>query len=98
MERVVSLETAIETMYFLNNPERNITTIATETQLRYEDVIKDVFGVACESDLMMMIKFNKKFKDCICQEYGVTESEIRLDMIFRIATEEDIKQYNNRQH
>ncbi|MBS4175046.1 hypothetical protein [Bacillus sp. FJAT-49736] len=87
------MATAIETLYYLNNPERDITTIITETQLRYEDIIKEVFGVACESDLIMMIKFNKKFRDSICNKYGVTESEISLDMIFRIATEEDIKHY-----
>jgi len=89
------LATALETLYFLNNPERNITTIATETQLRYGDIIKDVFGVACENDLQMMIKFNKKFRDSICHEYKVTESEISLDMIFRIATKEDIEQNKN---
>lgn len=95
---MIWLATAIETLYFLNNPERNITTIATETQLRYEDIIKDVFGVACESDLIMMIKFNKKFRDSICHEYGVTDSEIRLDMIFRIATKDDVESYSTVKH
>jgi hypothetical protein len=77
-------------MYFLKNPERNITTIATETQLRYEGIIKEVFGVACERDLQMMLKFNKKFRDSICHEFGVSENEINLNMIFRIATKNDL--------
>ncbi|QQZ08693.1 hypothetical protein [Heyndrickxia vini] len=79
-----------ETMYYLNNPERHIIMLASETQLKYEGIIKEIFGVACESDLQMMIKFNKGFKESICHEFGVDENKITLSMVFRQATNEDL--------
>lgn len=82
-------------MYYIKNPERNISKIATESQLRYEGIIKDVFGVACKSDIQMMIKFNKGFRESICNEYGIEENEITLSLIFRIATKQDLIEYES---
>ncbi|WP_040208881.1 hypothetical protein [Neobacillus jeddahensis] len=84
------MENAIETVYFLENPEKNIIKFATGTQLRYEDVIKEVFGVACINDLHMMIQYNKSFQTSICNCYGISEKKITLDKIIRVASKTDL--------
>jgi hypothetical protein len=84
------MENTIETVYRLENPEKNIIKFATGTQLRYEDVIKDVFGVACINDLHMMIQYNKSFQTSICNSYGISEKKITLDKIIRIASRADM--------
>ncbi|WP_338469397.1 hypothetical protein R4Z10_11225 [Niallia sp. XMNu-256] len=80
----------IETIYFLENPETSKTAFATGSQLQYEDTIKDVFGVACLHDLSMMIQYNKGFQTSICESYGVTENEVKLDLVLRVATKTDL--------
>lgn len=82
----------IETIYYMENPETEQTAFATGTQLKYEDIIKDVFGVACIQDLSMMIQYNKNFQTSICQSYGVLENEVSLDMILRVASKMDLLQ------
>jgi hypothetical protein len=89
-ERMFSLEYEIETIYYLENPETEQITFATGSQLRYDDIIKDVFGVASIHDLPMMIQYNKGFQSCICKSNGVTEDEITLEMIVRIASKLDL--------
>ncbi|MFJ7726397.1 hypothetical protein ACIQXV_09550 [Neobacillus sp. NPDC097160] len=84
------MENSIETVYFLENPEKNIIKFATGTQLRYEDVIKEVFGVACINDLHMMLQYNKSFQTSICNSYGISEKKITLDKIIRIASKTDM--------
>ena len=84
------MENTIETVYRLENPEKNIIKFATGTQLRYEDVIKEVFGVACINDLHMMIQYNKSFQTSICNSYGISEKKITLDKIIRIASKADM--------
>ncbi|PFN96070.1 hypothetical protein COJ85_24680 [Bacillus sp. AFS076308] len=84
------MENTIETVYRLENPEKNIIKFATGTQLRYEDVIKDVFGVACINDLHMMLQYNKSFQTSICNSYGISEKKITLDKIIRIASKSDM--------
>jgi len=84
------MENSIETVYFLENPEKNIIKFATGTQLRYEDVIKEVFGVACINDLHMMIQYNKSFQTSICNSYGISEKKITLDKIIRVASKADM--------
>jgi len=84
------MENTIETIYRLENPERNVIKFATGTQLRYEDVIKEVFGVACINDLHMMIQYNKSFQTSICNSYGISEKKITLDKIIRIASKSDM--------
>jgi hypothetical protein len=91
-ERMFSLEYEIETIYYLENPETEQIAFATGSQLRYEDIIKDVFGVASIHDLPMMIQYNKGFQSCICKSHGVTEHEITLEMIVRIASKIDLLQ------
>jgi len=81
---------SIETVYLLENPEKNISKLATGTQLRYEDVIKEVFGVACINDLHMMLQYNKSFQTSICKSYGISEKKITLDKIIRIASKSDM--------
>lgn len=80
----------IETIYFLENPETLKTAFATGSQLQYEDVIKDVFGVACLHDLSMMIQYNKGFQTCICESFGVSENEVKLDLVLRVANRTDL--------
>lgn len=80
----------VETVYYLENPETEKIAFATGTQLRYDDIIKDVFGVACINDLNMMIQYNKNFQSYICQSNGVLEDEITLEMILRVATKIDL--------
>ncbi|QCJ42829.1 hypothetical protein FAY30_13425 [Bacillus sp. S3] len=84
------MENSIETVYFLENPEKNIIKFATGTQLRYEDVIKEVFGVACINDLHMMLQYNKSFQTSICKSYGISEKKITLDKIIRVASKADM--------
>jgi hypothetical protein len=84
------MEKTIETVYFLENPEKNIIKFATGTQLRYEDVIKEVFGVACINDLHMMIQYNKSFQTSICNSHGISEKKITLDKVIRIASKMDM--------
>ncbi|WP_428908230.1 hypothetical protein [Niallia sp. Krafla_26] len=86
------MEYEIETIYYLRNPETAQTAFATGSQLQYEDIIKDVFGVACLHDLSMMIQFNKGFQSSICDSYGVSENEVKLDMVLRVATKMDLQQ------
>ncbi|MDQ1145777.1 hypothetical protein QE429_002604 [Bacillus sp. SORGH_AS 510] len=87
------MEGSVETVYFLENPEKNIIKFATGTQLRYEDVIKDVFGVASINDLHMMIQFNKGFQTSICECHGISEKSITLDRIIRIASKNDLLRF-----
>ncbi|MDR7236821.1 hypothetical protein [Neobacillus drentensis] len=89
------MENFIETVYFLENPEKNIIKFATGTQLRYEDVIKEVFGVACINDLHMMIQYNKSFQTSICNSHGISEKKITLDKILRVASKIDMLQLKN---
>ncbi|WHY88876.1 hypothetical protein QNH39_14005 [Neobacillus novalis] len=84
------MEHSIETVYFLENPEKNIVKFATGTQLRYEDIIKEVFGVASINDLQMMIQYNKSFQNSICNSHGISEKKITLDKIIRIASKVDM--------
>lgn len=82
----------IETIYYLENPERDLKTFATGSQLKYDDIIKDVFGVASIKDLPMMIQYNKSFQDSICSSKGVSENEITLEMVLRIASKMELLQ------
>jgi hypothetical protein len=84
------MENSIETVYFLENPEKNIIKFATGTQIRYEDVIKEVFGVACINDLHMMIQYNKNFQTSICNSHGISEKKITLDRVLRVASKMDM--------
>ena len=84
------MEDFIETVYFLENPEKNIIKFATGTQLRYEDVIKEVFGVACINDLHMMLQYNKSFQTSICNSHGISEKKLTLDKILRVASKLDM--------
>ncbi|MBO0960547.1 hypothetical protein J1P26_12655 [Neobacillus sp. MM2021_6] len=84
------MENTIETVYCLENPEKNIIKFATGTQLRYEDIIKEVFGVACINDLHMMLQYNKSFQTSICNTYGISEKKITLDKIIRVASKTDM--------
>ncbi|WP_066304648.1 hypothetical protein [Bacillus sp. FJAT-29814] len=80
----------VETIYILENPEKDIIKFATATQLRYDDTIKEVFGVACVNDLPMMIQFNKSFQESLCRKNGIIEKNITLHHIFRIATKDEL--------
>ncbi|MBV7505494.1 hypothetical protein KW850_09525 [Bacillus sp. sid0103] len=84
------MEDFIETVYFLENPEKNIIKFATGTQLRYEDVIKEVFGVASINDLHMMLQYNKSFQTSICNSHGISEKKLTLDKIIRVASKLDM--------
>ena len=87
------MENIIETIYYLENPEKELIRFATGSQLRYEDIIKDVFGVACMNDLPMMIKYNKSFQDSICTKRGVKENEISLEMVLHVASKNELLQF-----
>jgi hypothetical protein len=89
---MLRLELKVETIYYLENPEEGIIKFATGSQLKYGEIVKDVFGVADLNDLLMMIEYNKKFQDSICKAHGIKEQEITLDRIFRVATKEDLLQ------
>jgi hypothetical protein len=80
----------VETIYILENPEKDIIKFATASQLRYEDTIKEVFGVACVNDLPMMIKFNKSFQESLCKKNGITEKNITINHVFRVATKDEL--------
>ena len=80
----------IEKIYYLENPEVGIKQFATETQIRFESIIKDVFGVAFIGDLPMMIHYNKKFQECVSKANNIPENEITLDLVFRLATKNDL--------
>lgn len=84
------MEDFIETVYCLENPEKKIIKFATGTQLRYEDVIKEVFGVACINDVHMMLQYNKSFQTSICNSHGISEKKITLDKIIRVASKLDM--------
>lgn len=86
------LKSKIETIYILENPEKNIRKFATGYQLRYDDTIKEVFGVACLHDLTMMLQFNKSFQESICKKDGITENNITLNCIVRIASKDELHQ------
>lgn len=90
-----SLNQTIETVYLLENPQRDIVKLATGTQLKYDDIIKEVFGVACLNDLQMMIQYNKSFQECICDRYSISENKITLDRIIRVASSMDLLKYKN---
>ncbi|MDQ0229907.1 hypothetical protein [Metabacillus malikii] len=83
------------TLYYLENPEEGIFRFATGTQLKYEDIVKEVFGVADLNDLKMMIAYNKSFQVSVCKANNITEDEITLNMIFRVATTEDKARANH---
>lgn len=83
---------SIETIYILENPEKNLVKFVTDYQLRYDDVIKEVFGVACLNDLNMMIQFNKSFQDSICMRNGIDAKKISIHCIVRIATKNELLQ------
>ncbi|NMD69838.1 hypothetical protein HHO41_06020 [Bacillus sp. DNRA2] len=85
----------IETIYYLENPERKIIKFATGYQLRYDDIIKDVFGVACLKDLPMMIKYNRSFQESLCQSKGVKESQISMEMVVHVASKHELLQLRN---
>ncbi|WP_462413367.1 hypothetical protein [Neobacillus sp. Marseille-QA0830] len=86
------MKEAIETIYILENPEKNIVRFATDYQVRYEEIIKEVFGVACISDLHMMLRFNKGFQESVCKRSGVKEKNISLDCVIRVASKEELLQ------
>jgi hypothetical protein len=83
----------IETIYYLENPEEGIKKWVTESQLKYENIIKEVFGVALVHDLPIMIHYNKRFQECICNVNNVPVNQIRLDMIFRVASKNDLLEF-----
>jgi hypothetical protein len=93
MKGCYSVAMQIETIYYLENPEDGVKKWVTESQLKYENIIKDVFGVALVSDLPIMIQYNKKFQECICNANKITANQISLDMIFRIASKSDLLEY-----
>ncbi|MBM4762009.1 hypothetical protein [Bacillus sp. B15-48] len=80
----------IEKIYYLQNPESGIEKIASETEVKYENVIKDVFGVAFIEDLSKMIRYNKKFQEYICKANNIKEQEITMEMVIRLATKKDL--------
>jgi hypothetical protein len=86
------LNNQIDTIYILENPEKKIIKFATGYQLKYDDIIKDVFGVACLNDLQMMIQFNKPFQDSICNSKNVNLKDISLKQVIRIASRNELHQ------
>jgi hypothetical protein len=86
------MKNEIDTIYILENPEKNITKFATGYQLKYDDTIKDVFGVACLNDLEMMIQFNKPFQDSICTSKNITVKSLSLKQVIRIASKKELLQ------
>ena len=85
----------IDTIYILENPEKNIIKFATGYQLKYDDIIKDVFGVACLNDLEMMIQFNKPFQDSICANKQINGNKISLNAVLRVASKSELLQLRN---
>jgi hypothetical protein len=84
------LKNEINTIYILENPEKNIIKFATGYQLKYDDTIKDVFGVACLNDLEMMIQFNKPFQDSICTSKNISVKNLSLNQVIRIASKKEL--------
>ncbi|WP_223590601.1 hypothetical protein [Neobacillus bataviensis] len=82
----------IQSVYILENPEQNMIKFATDYQLRYGNIIKEVFGVACIEDLSLMIQFNRSFQESICKRNGISEKKITIDKIIRIATKKELLQ------
>lgn len=80
----------VEKVFYLENPEAGIKRFATESEIRIDNIVKDVFGVATIGDLPMMIQYNKKFQDSICDANQIGPNEITLDLIFRIAAKKDL--------
>jgi hypothetical protein len=89
-ERVSLLQNNIETIYILENPEKDIIQFATGYQLRYDEVIKEVFGVACLDDVQMMLKFNRNFQESICKRDDIQENKLSIDRIVRVATKHEL--------
>lgn len=85
----------IEKVYYLENPELGIKKLATESQVKYENIIKDVFGVAFLDDLSMMIQYNKKFQECVCKANNINGTQVSLEMVFRIASKHDLLPLKN---
>lgn len=83
---------SIQTIYILENPESKKTKFATDYQLQYGDIIKEVFGVACLNDIHMMIQYNKCFQDSICKRYGINANTISINTIVRVASKEELNQ------
>lgn len=86
------MKSNIESVYILENPEKSITQFATGYQLRYEDIIKEVFGVACIQDVQMMIQFNKGFQTSILKRDHINEQNLSIDRIIRVATKTELLQ------
>lgn len=86
------MKNQIDTIYILENPEKNIIKFATGYQLKYDDIIKDVFGVACLNDLQMMIQFNKPFQDSVCSSKNISLNEVSLKQVIRIASRNELQQ------
>lgn len=84
------LQNNIETIYILENPEKDIIQFATGYQLRYDEVIKEVFGVACLDDVQMMLKFNRNFQESICKRDHIQENKLSIDRIVRVATKNEL--------
>ncbi|MDN3016372.1 hypothetical protein PH210_09180 [Paenibacillus sp. BSR1-1] len=82
----------IQSVYILENPEQKMIKFATDYQLRYGNIIKEVFGVACIEDLSLMIQFNRSFQESICKRNGINEKKITLDKVIRIASKEELLQ------
>jgi hypothetical protein len=87
------MKNQIDTIYILENPERNIIKFASGYQLKYDDIIKDVFGVACLNDLQMMIQFNKPFQDSVCNSKKISLNDISLKQVIRIASRNELLQF-----
>jgi hypothetical protein len=92
---VLRLELNVETIYYLENPVEGIIKFATGSQLKYEDIVKEVFGVADINDLLMMLEYNKSFRESLCKAHEIVEEKITLDMIFRVASNDDLTQLKN---
>jgi hypothetical protein len=86
------MENDIATIYILENPEKSIIKFATGYQLRFENVIKDVFGVVTVNDLQMMLQFNKGFQESICKKNGIALNKISMDRIIRVANKMELVQ------
>jgi hypothetical protein len=87
---VLFIKQAIETIYYLENPQHHVVKYASITQLKYESIVKDVFGVVCVNDIKKMLRYNKGFRQSVCEARGIEEDEITLDMIFRVASKDDL--------
>ncbi|OLS35108.1 hypothetical protein [Bacillus sp. MRMR6] len=86
------MENEIATIYILENPEKSVIKFATGYQLRFENVLKDVFGVVSVNDLQMMLQFNKGFQESICKKNGIALNNISMDKIIRVANKMELLQ------